>query len=213
MKKLNAEKRKYEKAAKKFESDLKFFSQEKIKIEKAENYAEKFQHSYFLTKSKIEIEMRQKNLANWKNKLEDRTQQLEKLCVTEEVKEKIGIIAASILRKNLPQVQNFESAKKKLGTINQKLKELRNRLDFISKYPAKKKYYYRVIDSVILPKKTLLDKNTKISIIADALRGENYAVQLVARSSGNNLEMDKDWELISELDKEELIHKKIFHNL
>lgn len=174
LKKLNAEKRKYEKAAKKFESDIEFFSQEKIKFEKAENYTEKFQHSYFLTKSKIEIELRQKNLANWKNKLDDRTQQLEKHCALKDTKEKIGIIAASILRKNLPQVQNFESAKKKLGTINQKLKEMRNRLDFISEYSVKQKYYYRVLDSARLPKKTLSDKNAIISLIADALRGENY---------------------------------------
>ena len=42
-------------------------------------------------------------------------------------------------------------------------------------------------------------------------RNERFpqAVQLVARSNGNNLEMDKDWELMSELDKDEFIRRKI----
>ena len=42
---------------------------------------------------------------------------------------------------------------------------------------------------------------------------EPQAVQLVARSNGNNLEMEKDWELMSELDKDELIDKKIVREL
>lgn len=83
----------------------------------------------------------------------------------------------------------------------------------MSEHPAKKKYFYRVLDSANLPRKTLEDKNRIVSLIADALRGENYAVQLVARSSSNNLEMEKDWEFMSDLDKDELIHQKIFRNL
>ena len=56
-------------------------------------------------------------------------------------------------------------------------------------------------------------KNELVAIIADALLAEPYAVQLVARSSGNNLEMEKDWEMMSELDKDELINKKIVREL
>ena len=36
--------------------------------------------------------------------------------------------------------------------------------------------------------------------IADAILREPEAVQPVACSNGNNLEMEKDWELMSELD-------------
>ncbi len=50
----------------------------------------------------------------------------------------------------------------------------------------------------------ILKENELATIIADALLGEPYAVQLVARSSGNNLEMEKDLELMSELDKDEI---------
>ena len=38
-------------------------------------------------------------------------------------------------------------------------------------------------------------------------------VHIVALSSGNNLEMEKDWELMSELDKGELIQNKIVREL
>ena len=50
-------------------------------------------------------------------------------------------------------------------------------------------------------------------IIADAILIEPQAVQLVARSTGNNLEMEKDWEMMSEFDKDELIRQKIIREL
>jgi len=58
-----------------------------------------------------------------------------------------------------------------------------------------------------------LKENELVAIIADALLGEPYAVQLVARSSGNNLEMEKDWEMMSEFDKDEIIRQKIIREL
>ena len=42
---------------------------------------------------------------------------------------------------------------------------------------------------------------------------EPQAVQLVARSNGNNLEIEKDWELMSELDKDEFLDKEIVREL
>jgi len=58
-----------------------------------------------------------------------------------------------------------------------------------------------------------LSNNKAASLIADAILVEPEAVQLVARSDGNNLEMEKDWEMISEFDKDEIIRKKIIHEL
>ena len=58
-----------------------------------------------------------------------------------------------------------------------------------------------------------LTKNQAASLIADAILMEPEAVQLVARFNGNNLEMEKDWELMSELDKDELLDKKIVREL
>ena len=58
-----------------------------------------------------------------------------------------------------------------------------------------------------------LSNNQAASLIADAILMEPQAVQLVARFNGNNLEMEKDWELMSELDKDELLDKKIVREL
>lgn len=213
LKKLNAEKRKYEKATRKFNSDLEFFNKQKLELEniKVEDYAEKFQHSYFLIKSKIELETREQKLKQWQNKLKQEEKRQDALCAEKVARERIGIIAASILHKNFPYVQNFESVKNQLATIKQNLKLIKLRLNFISECQPKKKYFYRVLDSVNLP--SLSDQNAIVSIIADALRGEKNAVQLVARYAGNNLEMEKTWELMSELDKDEFQHKQIFRNL
>ena len=52
-----------------------------------------------------------------------------------------------------------------------------------------------------------------LRLIADAILFDPQAVQLVARFDGNALEMEKDWELMSELDKDELIDKKIIREL
>ena len=58
-----------------------------------------------------------------------------------------------------------------------------------------------------------MTKNQAASLIADAILFDPQAVQLVARSTDNNLEMEKDWELMSELDKDELLDKKIVREL
>ena len=51
------------------------------------------------------------------------------------------------------------------------------------------------------------------SLIADAILREPEAVQLVAYCPDNPLEMDKTWILMSELDKDALIQKKIIREL
>ena len=215
LKKLNAEKRKYEKAAKKFDSDFNFYQEQKIIFDNTrwENSAEKFQQFYYLTKTKIELENRQEELNNWKNKLNEESKRLDNLCSSDDAKQKIAIIAASILRKNLSIAQAFEKEKKKFTELTLHIKLAQKRLNFISTYSAKKKYFYRVIPSADLPRKKLENKNFIVSLIADALSDENYAVPLVARSSGNNLEMEKNWELMSDIERDALISKKIVRNL
>ena len=69
---------------------------------------------------------------------------------------------------------------------------------------------YRVIPSA---KTDTLNENELAKIIADALLGEEYAVQLVARFDENALEMEKDWEMMTEFDKDEIIRKKIVREL
>ena len=68
LKKLNAEKRKYEKAAKKLQPDWEFYQRQKFIFDnrKWENPADKFHYSYYLTKNKIEVEHRKKNYTTGK---------------------------------------------------------------------------------------------------------------------------------------------------
>lgn len=63
---------------------------------------------------------------------------------------------------------------------------------------------------ILVPK---YNDKTAADLIADAILKEPQAAQLVARSSSNNLEMEKTWELMSELDKDELLHQKISRDL
>lgn len=73
---------------------------------------------------------------------------------------------------------------------------------------------YRVVQPVNNSAKTTsLNENELTAIIADALMSEPYAVQLVAHFDGNNLEMDKDWEMMTESDKDEIINKKMVREL
>ena len=51
------------------------------------------------------------------------------------------------------------------------------------------------------------------SLIANAILFAPQAVRLVARSNGNNLEIEKDWEMMSEFDKDEIIRQKIIREL
>ena len=54
------------------------------------------------------------------------------------------------------------------------------------------------------------DSQKKIELIAASILKKIFKfVRILARFTDNNLEIDKTWELMSELDKDELRHKKI----
>lgn len=141
---------------------------------------------------------------------------METLCQTQESQEKIALIAAGILRRNLKIAQEYEATIKLLGELWDKMQETKKRFYALDdNYSSlKQNRVYRVIQLISDSPKTMpLNENELTNIIADALMGELYAIQLVARSNGNNLEMEKDWELMSELDKDEFIRKKIVREL
>ena len=50
-------------------------------------------------------------------------------------------------------------------------------------------------------------------MIADAILKEPQAAQLVAWFGNDNFEMEKDWEMMSEFDKDGIILKKIIREL
>lgn len=123
-------------------SDFYFYQDQKFIFDNTncKNPAEKFQQSYYLMKTKIELEQRQKNLNDWKTKLDDESNCLDNLCASEDAKQKIAIIAASILRKNLPVAQNLEREQNQLATIKHNLKLTKTRLNFVPNYSSKKNY-------------------------------------------------------------------------
>ena len=180
------------------------------------NRAELFQAQYYLTKAKINLEETERTLSHSKIHLENELTRLETLCQTQDAQEKIALLAADILHKNLKITMEYESAKKRVGNLYEKLQEAKKRFyAFDEGYRSlKKNRVYRVITTNNDSTKTSdLKENELAAIIADALLGEQYAVPLVVRLDGNFLEMEKDWELMSELDKDELIDKKIVREL
>lgn len=171
---------------------------------------------YYLTKKRIHLEETERKMAQTKIQLDKELARLESLCQTENAQEKIALIAASILHKNLKIAHEYEEAKKFVADLSKKLHVAEKRFKALKdNYSSKKQNsLYRVIQPVNdSAKTTSLKENELTAIIADALMSEPYAVQLVARLDGNNLEMEKDWELMSELDKEELLDKEIVRDL
>ena len=177
---------------------------------------DKLREQYYLTKQKIHLENTARKLSETKIQLDTELARLDNLCQTEEAQEKIAFLAANLLFKNLKIAHEYEIAKKLVADLSEKLQVAEKRFHALNdNYSSmKQNRVYRVIQLVNdSAKNTSLKENELIAIIADALMSEPYAVQLVARSSGNNLEMEKDWELMSELDKDELIDKKIVREL
>ena len=110
----------------------------------------------------------------------------------------------------------YEESKKRVSDLWQKPQETKKRFQTLDNGYSrlKKNREYRVIRSASDSAKTsTLQEDELVKIIADALLGEKYAVALVARSTGNNLEMEKDWELMSGLDKDAFIQKRMVREL
>ena len=134
---------------------------------------------------------------------------MEALCRQPDAAKKIEIIAIGILRKNYKFVRQLEEVDKRdkeillrMNHAKEQMKALENRIAL-----DKVNTRYRVTVS------NTLSNNKAASLIADAILNEPEAVQLVARSDGNNLEMEKDWEMMSEFDKDEIIRQKIIREL
>ncbi len=217
-KKLQIEQEEYEKALANYERDSTENCKREIFFNNTNwtNLGVKLQEQYYITKEKIRLEETGRRLSEIKIYLENELTRLERLCRTKEAQEKIALLAADILHKNLKIAQEYEAAKKRIGDLYEKLQEAKKRFNaFDEGYRSlKQNRVYRVIQPESNSTKTSsLKENELTAIIADALLAEPYAVRLVARSTGNNLEMEKDWEMMSELDKDELINKKIVREL
>ena len=167
------------------------------------------QEKYYLTKQRTLLELERSRLDQIKFSLQNKQAELEKLCQEHEAARKIEEIATGILRKNLKFVRRLEKIETRVKELIPRMNHAKEQMNVLEKRVAfdKVNTRYRVTISDTLP-------NIKAaSLIADAILFDPQAVQLVARSTGNNLEMEKDWELMSELDKDELLDKKIVREL
>ena len=217
-KKLREEKRRYEKSVSNFEKKFAEHQQREFDFKNAkfETMAEKIQEQYYLTKEKILLETARQNLQNTKNFLESESEKLAKICQTEEARQKISLIAAGILRKNLKVVEKYEQAKIHSKDLSQKLQLAKKRLEGLKRNGSRKlqNYSFSVAQLEKESAKTAEnDPNFIVDLIADALNGNENAVQLVAYCPDNPLEMDKTWSLMSELDKDALLHKLAMRDL
>ena len=167
------------------------------------------QEKYLLTKQKTLIELEKARLANLKLSIEQKQAELDSLCQKPDSLKKIELIAAGILRKNYKFVRRLEEIETRVKNLAQRMNHAKEQLDALK--------IQLTFDKPNTAYKVNCSDNSSsssfASIIADAILKEPQAVQLVARSTGNNLEMEKDWEMMSEFDKDELIRRKIIREL
>ena len=173
-----------------------------------ENQAALWQEKYSLTRERMLIGIKRKKLDALKISLNDKKTELEELCSKSESVRQIQIIATGILRKNRKLVEKFGELNKKVQVISEKIQRTKAQIDIVELQlkSERRTTYYKVLEGKYSDKKAT-------ALIANAMLGEPHAAQLVARSTGNNLEMEKTWELLSEIDKDEIIHQKIFRDL
>ena len=212
-KRLREEVRRYKKEEQKLATKLFAYAKEEKKFQRRDwsifPRSTFLQQQYYLTKQRTLLEFERSRLDQIKVSLQNKQAELETLCRQPDAAKKIQLIATGILRKNLRFVRQLEEVDKRDKEIIQRLNHTKDQMNALEERVARDKANtrYRVTVSDTLP------NNTAASIIADAILFDPKVVQLVARSSGNNLEMEKDWELMSELDKDELLDKKIVREL
>ena len=216
--KLHSLQKSYRETLAQFECDSSDFLhwQQSFNDKKWISCGDRLREQYYLTKKKIHLEATRQKLSDTKIQLDNELTRLESLCQTETAQEKIALLAASILHKNLKIAHEYEEAKKLVADLSEKLQVAEKRFHALNDNHSSEKQ--NRLCRVIQPmndsaKTTALKENELTAIIADALMGETYAVQLVARFDGNALEMEKDWEMMTEFDKDEIINKKMIREL
>ena len=170
------------------------------------------QEKYSLIKLKSSLDSEQLRLYNLKLSLENKNSELESFCQKLDSQDKIKYIAAGILRKNskfIHQLEEVDSRCKHLAQLvkhtNEQMKAVKLHVNF-----DKPNTFYKVTQ--ISSSNDFTSNNSIVSIIADALNDEDYAVPLVAVSHGS-LEMEKDWHSLSSLQKQNLKIKQMLREL
>ena len=167
------------------------------------------QAQYYLKKQRTLLELEKARLDQIKLPLQNKQNELETLCRQPDAKKKIEEISLGILRKNFKFIRQLDEIESRFKEVIQRLNHAEEQMKALKTRIARDKVNtrYRVTVSDTLP------NSTAASIIADAILSDPKVIQLVARFDGNALEMDKDWELMSELERDELLDKKMIREL
>ena len=212
-KRLREEMRRYKKAEQRLAPKLLAYAKEEKQFQTQDwsvfPRSTFLQQQYYLTKQRTLLELEKSRLEQIKLVLQNKQNELEKLCQEYEAKRKIEMIATGILRKNYKFVRQLEEVESRTKQVVERMNHAKEQMkaleDQITFDKVNTRYRVMVSDT--------LSNNKAASLIADAILMEPQAVQLVARFGGNNLEMEKDWEMMSEFDKDEIIRKKIIREL
>ncbi len=149
-----------------------------------------------------------KDFNDKKKSLEDEFANLRKLCTPSNAQQKILDIAIGILCKNNKMSAAISQLDIQVKSIDTQLDRLHKQM--ISAYkprkfsPAETKAAWDAIQAAHSQEKSS-------SIVADILTEGSKDAAAIGQSANitdKGFEMDRDWNLMSELDKDELVHKK-----
>ncbi|MBR1395955.1 MAG: MobA/MobL family protein, partial [Selenomonadaceae bacterium] len=170
------------------------------------------QEQYYLNKQRILLPQQQKELDSLKSHIDNEQVRLCLLCDNPNSQQKINAIASGILHKNLKYVKLLQQTEFRLKDLHKQINHSKRQIDAIKErlHIDKPHTLYRFVGNENIQKPD--DNNSIAAIIADAILREPEAAQLVARLEGG-LEMDKNWDLMSELDKDELEFKRMLREL
>ena len=209
-KKLREQTRIYEKKEQTFATDFDSFNKRQSAFFVSDR--SDIQEQYYLNKKRILLPQQQKELDSLKAHINNEEVSLRLLCDSPKSQQKINDIASGILHRNLKYVKQLQQTEFHLKNLHKQINHSKKQIEAIKArlHIDNPRTLYRFVGNEDIQKP---DDNSSIAaIIADAILREPEAAQLVAHLEGG-LEMEKNWDLMSELDKDELEFKRMLREL
>lgn len=153
------------------------------------------------------LNKRSRALTDERQRIERREQELDARCEHPKARERIESIAAGILRKNQPTVQEHQTLEKEVNALSKAIAETKAHVSSLRHQEKRdvaisgnKETRYRVAPQ---PNVTPSMRHDAVAV-AQALRGDSHYTQLVARSKPDHLD---EWEMLSEMEKDERLEE------
>jgi len=164
----------------------------------------------FLAIEKKKDKLSPKDFNDHKKSLEDEFNNLRKLCTPSDAQQKILDIAIGIIRKNKKISVAISTIDSQIKSIDTQLERLHKQM--ISSYkprnfsPAETKAAFDAIQAAHNQEKS----SSLVSTIADTLTEGSKDAAAIGQSADiiKGFEMDEDWNLISDLKKQEILRKR-----